>query len=325
VRNILRTLDYTERYSAPAPASAPPAVTHELSVIAFSSARRVARGGRCHVPHFRRVGPRLRIVSAGSEWLRDQLEHRREAIKGYAASEIIGHHFSVFYPQESIERGLPALELITAERDGRFEDEGWRVRKDGSRFWANVVITPLRDGDGELIGFAKVTRDLSERRKHEESLRINEARFRALVEGVRDYAIFMLDPNGEVASWNAGARQIYGFAVHEVIGTHFSRFIPTDGGERDRAMLELEAAARDGRYQGEAWRLRSDGSRFWAHIVITSIRDNFSNIVGFSKITRDLTERRKHEAALRESEERFRLLVESLAISRSPRSMMRAM
>src|SRR3954469_13451708 len=119
-----------------------------------------------------------------------------EAIKGYKADEIIGKHFSIFYPPEAIARGVPAHELVVAEREGRFEDEGWRVRKDGWRFWANVVITALRGPDGGLIGFAKVTRDLTERRRHEESLRFNEMRFRALVEGVRDYAIIMLDPDG---------------------------------------------------------------------------------------------------------------------------------
>src|SRR3954466_4584226 len=117
-----------------------------------------------------------------------------EAIKGYAAGEIIGKHFTTFYPPEAIESGLPERELVVAQAVGRFEDEGWRLRKDGSRFWANVVITALRDRGGNLIGFAKVTRDLSERRKIEENLRESEQRFRALVQNVRDYAICMLDP-----------------------------------------------------------------------------------------------------------------------------------
>ena len=122
-----------------------------------------------------------------------------EAIKGYKAGEIIGQHFTKFYPPESIDSGLPQRELEGAIRDGRYEDEGWRLRKDGSRFWANVIITALRDSDGTLIGFAKVTRDLTERRRHEEFLRQSEARFRALVESVREYAIFMLDTEGNVA------------------------------------------------------------------------------------------------------------------------------
>ena len=167
-----------------------------------------------------------------------------EAIKGYKADEIIGRHFSTFYPPESIESGLPARELVEAARDGRFEDEGWRVRKDGTRFWANVVITALHSSDGTLTGYAKVTRDLTERRRHEESLRNNELRFRTLVEGVRDYAIYMLDPNGAVETWNAGAQQIHGFNAIDVIGTHFSRLMVPDGSERERADREIATSPR---------------------------------------------------------------------------------
>jgi len=235
-----------------------------------------------------------------------------EAIKGYKAEEIIGKHFSVFYPPEAIDRGLPAHELVVAAHEGHFEDEGWRVRKDGTRFWANVVITALHAPDGTLSGYAKVTRDLTERRRHEETLRFNELRFRALVEGVRDYAIYMLDPDGHVATWNAGAQQIHGYDAAEMIGTHFSRVLLQDGTEQERARRELSVAAREGRFQEEGWRLRKNGTRFWANVVITAIRDQRGTLVGYSKITRDLTERRHHEAALRESEERFRLLVESV-------------
>jgi PAS domain S-box-containing protein len=235
-----------------------------------------------------------------------------ESIKGYKAEEIIGRHFSTFYPPEAIESGLPAHELVVAAREGRFEDEGWRVRKDGSRFWANVVITALHAPDGSLSGYAKVTRDLTERRRHEESLRYNELRFRTLIEGVRDYAIFMLDPDGNIATWNTGAKQIHGYEAREAIGSHFSRLMLADGGEQERAHRELQVAARDGRFQEEGWRLRKNGTRFWANVVITAIRDQSGVLLGFSKITRDLTERLAHESALRESEERFRLLVESV-------------
>jgi len=235
-----------------------------------------------------------------------------EAIKGYRADEILGRHFSIFYPPDSIESGLPKYELVVAAREGRFEDEGWRVRKDGSRFWANVVITALRAPDGSLTGYAKVTRDLTERRRHEEALRYNELRFRALIEGVRDYAIYMLSPDGHIATWNAGAEQIHGYAANEIIGTHFSHMMVHDGTEQARARRELNVAAHEGRFQEEGWRLRKDGSRFWANVVITAIRDPNGALLGFSKITRDLTERMRHEAALRQSEERFRLLVESV-------------
>ncbi|HEV7282878.1 MAG TPA: PAS domain S-box protein [Pirellulaceae bacterium] len=128
-----------------------------------------------------------------------------QEIKGYEASEIVGQHFSRFYPQEAIARAWPQHELDVAVREGRFEDEGWRLRKDGRLFWANVVITALRDPAGRVRGFSKITRDLTERKKHEEELRQSEERIRLMIESVRDYAIFMLDPDGRVASWNSGA------------------------------------------------------------------------------------------------------------------------
>ena len=234
-----------------------------------------------------------------------------EAIKGYKASEIIGQHFSTFYPPESIESGLPQRELEGATRDGRYEDEGWRIRKDGSRFWANVIITALRDSDGTLIGFAKVTRDLTERRRHEESIKQSEARFRALIEGVRDYAIFMLDPDGSVTTWNAGAEQILGYKHLEILGEHLMRFYPP-GEAPAFARRELETATIEGRFEDEGWRVRKDGSRFWANAVLTAIRDSTGKLLGFSKIVRDLTERREYESHLRQSEERFRMLVESV-------------
>jgi PAS domain S-box-containing protein len=235
-----------------------------------------------------------------------------QAIKGYSADEIIGQHFSVFYPPEAIERQLPQHELVTAAREGRFEDEGWRLRKDGSRFWANVIITAMRSGDGSLTGYAKVTRDLSERRKYEESLRLSEMRFRTLVEGVRDYAIIMLDPAGEITTWNAGAQQILGYDATEIIGRHSSALMVADGQEFTQACSDLSAATADGRFQEENWRVRKGGSRFWANVVTTAIRDRSGILLGYSHIVRDLTERRKHEMALRESEERFRLLVDSV-------------
>jgi hypothetical protein len=236
-----------------------------------------------------------------------------EAIKGYRAEEIIGRHFSQFYPPEALARGLPAHELNVASASGRFEDEGWRVRKDGSQFWANVIITVLRDENGRLIGFAKVTRDLTERRRVEETMRQSEERFRSLVQSVKDYAIFMLDPAGRVATWNAGARRIKGYEADEIVGSHFSIFYPPEALERGFPDHELRVARLEGSFEDENWRVRKDGTRFWANVIITAVRDAAGNLIGFSKITRDLTERRAHEVQLRESEERFRLLVEGVS------------
>ncbi|HVX40931.1 MAG TPA: PAS domain-containing protein, partial [Gemmatimonadaceae bacterium] len=155
-------------------------------------------------------------------------------IKGYEPSDIIGKHFSIFYPPEKVAEGFPDFELREAARTGRFEDEGWRIRKDGSRFWANVVITALRDKAGTLVGFAKVTRDLTDRRAGEEALRQSEERFRLLVQSVKDYAIFMLDAKGRVATWNEGAERIKGYTAAEIIGKHFSIFYPEEDKERGK-------------------------------------------------------------------------------------------
>src|SRR5215203_2429814 len=222
-----------------------------------------------------------------------------ERLKGYAAEEIIGRHFSTFYPPERIAEGFPTHELAVAAREGRFEDEGWRVRKDGSRFWANVVITALRDESGALVGYAKVTRDLTARRQAEEDLRESEERFRVLVQGVRDYAIFMLDPDGRVSSWNEGAQRIKGYAPEEIVGQHFSVFYRADDIAAGKPLEELRIATRVGKYDEEGWRLRKDGSVFWASVLITALRGDAGALIGFAKITRDLTERRAaHERTI---------------------------
>jgi PAS domain S-box-containing protein len=229
-----------------------------------------------------------------------------EKLKGYRPEEIIGRHFSVFYRLEERASGKPEWELEVATRDGRVEDEGWRVRKDGTTFWANVVITALRDAQGRLVGFAKVTRDLTDRRRAEDALRVSEERFRLLVESVKDYGIFMLDPDGRVASWNEGARRIKGYEASEILGQHFSVFYPAEAKASKHPQFELEVATRDGRFEEEGWRVRKDGSMFWANVVITALRSPVTDqLIGFAKVTRDLTERRA--AQLREIEDARRL------------------
>jgi PAS domain S-box-containing protein len=218
-----------------------------------------------------------------------------ERLKQYRADEIIGQHFSVFYPPEALARDWPNTELRAARGEGRFEDEGWRVRKDGSQFWANVVITAIRDASGELIGFSKITRDLTERRAREEDLRHSEERFRLMVEAVQDYAIFMLDPDGRIASWNAGAERIKGYRPSEILGQHFSRFYPPERVAAGWPEHELATARATGRFEEEGWRIRKDGSRFWANVVISAVHDQAGELRGFTKVTRDLTERRRIE------------------------------
>jgi PAS domain S-box-containing protein len=219
-----------------------------------------------------------------------------ERLKGYAPAQIIGQHFSVFYTPDAIEQRWPQHELKMAQEAGRFEDEGWRLRKDGRRFWANVVITALRDERGELRGFSKITRDLTERWQQEESLRQSEERFRLLVEGVRDYAIFMLDPQGQVTSWNSGAERIKGYKAHEIIGKHFSVFYPRDAIDKKWPEQELAMAREQGRFENEVMRVRKDGSTFWANVLVTPLYDQRGVLLGYAKVTRDLTDRKRVEA-----------------------------
>jgi len=218
--------------------------------------------------------------------------------KGYVAQEILGEHFSRFYTPEDREAGKPARALATALKEGKYEAEGWRVRKDGSRFWAHVVIDPIYNEEGVLLGFAKVTRDVTERKRAEDALRESEQRFRLLVNGVTDYALFMLSPEGTVTNWNPGAERIKGYRQDEIVGSHFSRFYTPEDRESGVPRRALETAASAGRFEAEGWRVRKDGSRFWAHVVIDAIRSDAGELLGFAKITRDLTEKKKADEAL---------------------------
>jgi PAS domain S-box-containing protein len=222
--------------------------------------------------------------------------------KGYEAEEIIGRHFSTFYTEAERAEGLPARALEEAAQTGRFEREGWRLRKDGTQFWAHVIIDPIRSAEGELIGFAKITRDLTERKAAETKLRESEQQFRLLVQGVTDYAIYMLNARGEVVSWNAGAQRIKGYEPEEIIGRHFSNFYAQADREAGLPQQGLETAAREGRWENEGLRVRRDGTSFWAHVIIDAIRDDAGSLIGFAKVTRDITERREAEERLRQAQ-----------------------
>jgi PAS domain S-box-containing protein len=224
-----------------------------------------------------------------------------ERIKGYTAKEIIGHHFSRFYTPEDRATGAPQNALRIAATTGRFTAEAWRCRKDGSRFWAMVVIDAILR-DGELVGFAKITRDMTEQREERLAALESERRFRLLVQGVTDYAIYMLSPDGFVTNWNAGAARIKGYTEADIVGEHFSRFYTPEDIDAGVPEMALATARREGRYEAEGWRRRKDGSRFWAGVVIDAIYDG-GKLVGFAKITRDLTERREAQLQLDQSRE----------------------
>jgi PAS domain S-box-containing protein len=237
-----------------------------------------------------------------------------ERIMGYPEDEVRGRHFSIFYGPESLAARKPWLELETAETEGRVEDEGWRVRKDGTRFWANTVITVLREPDGAVRGFAKITRDMTERRAAELGLRESTEIFQLLVSSVRDYAIFMLDPGGRVSTWNVGAERIKGYRPDEIIGRHFSTFYGEEDIRNGKPEWELEVARREGSVEDEGWRVRKDGSRFWALVVITAVFDAKGELKGFAKVTRDITERKRAEetqlALLEQREARLQAEIE---------------
>jgi PAS domain S-box-containing protein len=221
---------------------------------------------------------------------------------GYAAVDMIGAPFAALFSGDDNDAGAAAALLDVALREGRSELDGWLVRKDGSRFWAQILVDPVHDGSTPL-GFGVVMRDRTERKRVDEELRNSQEQFRVLVQGVADYAIYMLDPGGHVSSWNSGAERIKGYAPHEVIGHHYSAFFTKEDVERGEPMTNLEAVAREGRIETEGWRLRKDGSRFWAHVVIDRITDDTDKLIGFAKVTRDVTERRASALALEETRE----------------------
>jgi len=238
-----------------------------------------------------------------------------QKIKGYSRDEIIGKHFSTFYTSEDLQNKKPENELKIAIATGKYEEEGWRVRKNGSVFWASVVITVLFNEQNKHIGFSKVTRDLTEKKANEENLRQSEERYRSLVEQVTDYGIFMLDEKGRIISWNEGAKKIKGYTESEIIGKYFSIFYPEEDILNGKPAYELKIAKAEGKYEEEGWRLRKDGSLFWANVVITSVYNSNGVHIGFSKVTRDLTERKESEKALHESYERYRIIAGELRVT----------
>ncbi len=228
-----------------------------------------------------------------------------ERINGYKLEEVIGRHFEIFFPEDDRRQGRPARSLEMARRNGRSEDEGWRIRKDGSRFWTLAVIDAIRDEAGNLVGFAKITRDTTERRNVQEALLESERRFRLFVEGVHDYAIFMLDPDGRVMNWNSGAQRAHQYTAEEIIGEHYRIVFTGEDQERGEPERALATAREAGKYEAEGWRVRKDGTRFWASVVIDRICDQKGELLGFAKITRDISEKRDAEKALDEAREQL--------------------
>ncbi|HEY5919925.1 MAG TPA: PAS domain S-box protein [Chryseolinea sp.] len=232
-----------------------------------------------------------------------------ERIKGYHADEIVGKNFRLFYTKEDKEKKLPEKLLNEAVEKGSVTHEGWRIKKGGARYWGSVAITALHNERGEIFGFSKVTKDLTEKKIAEdklanyadellfsnEELKKSEERFHKMVSEVKDYAIILLDKNGIIQNWNAGAEFIKGYTAAEAVGKSFEMFYPPEDQKTRLPNKLLEEAARMGRVANEGWRVRKDGTKFWGSVVITALHDSNKAIIGFSKVTRDLTERKKAE------------------------------
>jgi len=242
-----------------------------------------------------------------------------ERIKGYKPSEAIGKNFSIFYTKEDVRAGLPHQLLNEARKEGRVLHEGWRVKKNGEKFWGTVVITALHDQLGEIIGFSKVTRDLTQKKiaddelkKFARSLELktqdlqnSEERHHRMIDEVQDYAIILLDKNGTVLNWNRGAEKIKGYTANEIIGKSFTIFYPEEDRKNNVPQKILQEAVQNNRASQEGWRIRKDGTRFWGSTVITALHNKENELIGFSKVTRDLTERKMAEETLKEYTERL--------------------
>lgn len=221
-----------------------------------------------------------------------------ERSKGYKSEEVLGREFSMFFLPEDAEAGLPAQELATAARDGRFEVEAWRRRKNGTKFWALVTLTAIHGPKGELRGFAKVTRDMTVQKRAAEALRGLNAQlqqYRIMVENIDEYAIYSLDAKGKITSWNPGAQMASGFAPEEVLGRHFSIFYLPEDARAGRADRDLAEAARTGRYEADYWRTIKDGSKVWSSGVLTAVRDDAGQLTGYVRVARDITKQKQWE------------------------------
>lgn len=233
-------------------------------------------------------------------------------IFGYEADDMIGRPYSCFFSEDEQRAGVPDAALAMAAEQGSFNGEGWRQREGGQQFWGHITITALRSPGGGMEGFVQITRDLTQRRMTMEALRLSEERFRLLVECVQGHAIFMLDPEGHVVSWNSGARRVKGYEEAEILGRHFSIFYPPEAVSAGAPRELLALARKEGKSEQEGWRIRKDGTRFWGHIVITAIYGPDGELRGFAKITRDLSDRRQVET-LREAGRRKDTFLATLA------------
>jgi PAS domain S-box-containing protein len=232
-----------------------------------------------------------------------------EKIKQYTEAEAVGKSFSMFYLPEDREQHLPEQMLEKAVVQGRSMYEGWRIRKDGTRFWGSITLTALHDNNGETIAFSKVTRDLTERKAAEDSLRNytaslensndelrkSEEQYHRMIAEVQDYAIILLNKDGDILNWNVGAQKIKGYSAEEIVGKNFRIFYLPEDRQSELPEKLIAEAVKNGKSTHEGWRVKNNGDRFWGSVVITALHNEGGATIGFSKVTRDLTERKLAE------------------------------
>jgi len=217
-----------------------------------------------------------------------------ERMFGYSPNELLGQPVEILAPEAVRSAHVRHRSEYSAAPHTREMGSGLELkgrRKDGSTFPVEISLSPLEERQGHFV--VSAIRDMTERRRIQEALRLSEERFRRLIAEVKDYAIFMLDPEGNVRTWNEGAEQIKGYRADEIIGRDYSCFYTSEDIELGKPEEQLKIAAREGRSEDDGWRIRKDGSRFWASVVITSLHDEDGKLLGFAEIARDITERKR--------------------------------
>lgn len=233
-----------------------------------------------------------------------------EQLLGHTVEQAVGQPFDLLFSPEDRQKGAPRRELAVAETDGESSDERWHVRRDGSRFFGSGIVKAIRDESAVLLGFVKIFRDLTEQRRAQEQIAASEARYRLLVESVKDYAIFMLDSHGRVSEWTTAAERIKGYTAEDILGKPFATFFTAADRSHGEPERELQTAREVGRTERFGWRVRKDGSVFWADEIMTAVYNHAGTLVGYAKITRDISERRRADL------ERERLLQDATEANR---------
>lgn len=218
-----------------------------------------------------------------------------ERLTGFTYTDMAGRSGSILFAPEDREKGEDKREHLTARDEGRAEDERWHVRKDGSRFWGSGVMMRLTDENKQIVGYAKVLRDLTARRNAEIALQESEERFRLFIDNVRDYALFQVSPDGRISGWNPGAEHLFGYAEPQIVGQSFSVLFSPEDAERGEPERELARTLAEGRVEDERWLVRHDGSRFYARWITNPMYDGNGRLRGFAKVLRDETDRKRVE------------------------------